>query len=104
MSLILRHAAFSRPSGRWSRSDYVIYDGEHSVGRIFRADVGCTEKTPWMWMIEVHQRRGAGPHHGLAASRDDAMVAFKTSWTAGDHERAAAQCADDAPPDPQTNR
>ena len=80
MPLILRHASVSRPSGQWSRSDYDVHDGEHRVGRIFRADVGRTEKTPWMWTIEFHQRRGAGPHHGLAASRDEAMAAFKTSW------------------------
>ena len=83
MPLILHNASVLRPFSQWSRCDYDVYDGEHRVGRIFRADVGHAEETPWMWMIEFHRCRGAGPHQGLVASREEAMAAFKASWERG---------------------
>jgi hypothetical protein len=60
MTLILKHASASRPSGEWGEDDYdVLADG---VVRIFNSNAGPVG-SPWMWTLafafEASQRRVA---------------------------------------------
>jgi hypothetical protein len=36
-----------------------------------------------MWTIIFHERRGEPPHKGYAATREEAMHAFRRAWEAG---------------------
>ena len=36
-----------------------------------------------MWTIVFHERRGDPPHQGSAATREEAMEAFRRAWDAG---------------------
>jgi hypothetical protein len=81
--LILKRASLSRPSGKWSADDYDVVErdqhGEKDVGRIMRAPQ-APEGTPWFWSITA--RVPQYPHdRGCAATREDAMTAFKAAWS-----------------------
>jgi len=73
MTLVLRRANASRPSGSWQDDDYDVFDGERDVGRIFRQVSGA-----WWWGVGFqHMGRKA---YGTADTREEAMTAFRTEY------------------------
>ncbi len=76
--LILKRASKHRPGGPWHEDDYDVYDGERHIGRIMRHPQ-APEGRPWFWTITAR-----APQHpqdrGYAASREQAMAAFKAAW------------------------
>lgn len=57
-----------------------LEDGRH-VGRIFKSN-SAPRDAPWFWTLDWLSRRGPGPHQGNAATREDAMKAFRAAWDA----------------------
>jgi hypothetical protein len=79
MSLILKRASASRPSGQWNDDDYDVLAAGAVVGRILKvhaAPVG----TPWMWTLAFGHQQDRTPTHGYAATREAAMAACAKSW------------------------
>jgi hypothetical protein len=77
--LILIKANKSRPDGHWSDDVYDVRDADRKViSRIFLATM-VPEGQPWFWTITA--RLPQWPHdRGYAATREEAMVAFKRAW------------------------
>jgi hypothetical protein len=74
VSLVLKRASASRPSGEWSDDDYdVLADGV--VGRIFKPEV--LPGLPWMWTLIFPYHEDRSPTHGYAATREDAMLPLR---------------------------
>jgi hypothetical protein len=62
----------------------VASDGEH-VGRIYLANPHDKHGVNWYWGVAFFERPKASAHHtntwdGFAASRDEAMAAFRAAW------------------------
>jgi hypothetical protein len=70
--LTLRHAQGHRP-GNWGPDDYEVLDGERVVGRIYLDTNGH-------WFRGVSWMLTKRKSYGTAASRDDAMAAFKAEY------------------------
>jgi hypothetical protein len=49
------------------------------VGRIMKA-IAAPEGSPWMWTLAYGHHEDRSPTHGYAATREEAMAAFKKSW------------------------
>ena len=81
MTLILKRAKFSRPSGQWQDEDYdVIADGE-VVGRIL--EEGSPFDPPdlrWTWSITSIWPATRGVTNGTAATLDEAKLEFRAAW------------------------
>ena len=75
--LILVHAA----SGRRTSDDYDIWDNKgRVVGRVFRA-ANSPKEQPWFWIVA--ERAILVPtDRGYAATREEAMAAFRRVWLA----------------------
>jgi hypothetical protein len=79
--LLLVHASTSRPSGHWSDDDYDVRVGDvrgKVIGRIFLSPMAPQDR-PWFWTITVRFPQKP-TQRGYAATRADAMVAFKLAW------------------------
>lgn len=78
--LLLKHAATSRPSGKWNEDDYdALADGD-VVGRIFKANASPVGAS-WMWTLAFGHHEDRTPTRGYAATRETAMDgAFAESW------------------------
>ena len=76
--LILKRASKSRPSGQWSDDDYDVFDGEQHIGRIMWTHAAPADHR-WFWTITVRVPQSAYDR-GYAASREEAMAAFKARW------------------------
>ena len=58
--LLLKRAALSRPSGKWSDDDFdVVADGV-VAGRIFRVNAAPVG-SPWMWTLIFPHHEGRDP-------------------------------------------
>jgi len=82
MTLILKHASASRPSGEWGEDDYDVLADGVVVGRILKvhtAPVG----TPRMWTLAFGHHEDRTPTHGYAATREAAMTGIRKKLAAG---------------------
>ena len=70
-----------RPGGPWSDDDYDVVDDEGDVGRILFAAANYTggPELPWFWSITC-KFPSEPADRGNAASREEAMRAFKARW------------------------
>ena len=74
--LVLISANKSRGSAHWSPDDYDVRDNLGKVvGRIMRHPQAHKDR-PWLWTITARKK----PEKGYAATREDAMAAFKHAW------------------------
>jgi hypothetical protein len=70
VSLILKRASASRPSGEWDDDDFDVLADGAVVGRIMKtaaAPVG----TPWMWTLAFWDHEDRTPTQGYAATREN---------------------------------
>jgi hypothetical protein len=84
--LVLVPAKESRGAGHWSHDDYDVRLSEASgpvVGKIFKAVMGPAG-LDWLWTITERAPR-ALTNRGYAATREEAMEAFKRAWPVSDH-------------------
>ena len=76
--LLLKRASKSRPGGQWSDDDYDVFDGDRHIGRIMWTHAAPLDRR-WFWTITARVPQSAYDR-GYAASREQAMVDFKTRW------------------------
>ena len=58
--------------------DYDVFDGERHLGRIMLHPQAPKDR-PWFWTITARVPQSP-QDKGYAASREDAMAAFKLRW------------------------
>jgi hypothetical protein len=80
MPLILRtmdkHAQLMGWGDHWGDDDYVILDGERSVGRIHKD----TTSPRWIWSVNTSPFPCPPPNNGVAPTLDEAKTAFKERY------------------------
>ena len=79
MTVILKRASTSRPSGEWNDDDYDVLADGAVVGRILKVHA-VPAGSPWMWTLMFGHHEDRTPTHGYAESREAAMAAFAKSW------------------------
>ena len=79
MTLVLKRASASRPSGEWNDDDYDVLAEGIVVGRIMNA-AACAGGH--VMVVDARVRIPRGPHTdaGYGPTREAAMAAFATSW------------------------
>ena len=83
--LVLVPAKESRGAGHWSHDDYDVRLGDANgrvVGKIFKA-VMVPAGLDWLWTITEQTPRKL-TNRGYAATRQEAMEAFKRAWASSD--------------------
>jgi hypothetical protein len=79
MSLTLKRASTSRPSGQSSDEDYdVLADGK-VVGRILQENTSGPPDLRWGWYLMVTPAT-PGVTNGSASTREQAMARFRWAW------------------------
>jgi hypothetical protein len=82
MTLILRpmnrHAKLMGWSTDWPPDDYVVIDGERSVGRIYKEAIHG--ELEWHWSINTSPYPAPPPHNGISKTLEDAKQAFKARY------------------------
>ena len=83
MTLILKRAKLSRPSGQWQDEDYdVLADGK-VVGRIYEDGSASTPPDMrWFWSITAIVPAVPNVTNGHAATLDEAKAKFRDAWKA----------------------
>jgi hypothetical protein len=76
---MLKRASALRPSGEWNEDAYDVLADRAVVGRIMKAKA-APEGSPWFWTLGYGYHEDRLLTHGYAATREDAMAAFKRSW------------------------
>jgi hypothetical protein len=79
--LVLVVASKSRGGNRWSADDYDVRFGSTNgkvVGRIFKASMAPPGRN-WFWTITEHVPQQP-TSRGYAATRTEAMEAFRHAW------------------------
>jgi hypothetical protein len=79
LSLVLKRASTSRPSGEWNDDDFDVLADGAVVGHILKVHAAPLG-TPWMWTLAFGHYEDRTPMHGYAATREAAMTAFAKSW------------------------
>jgi hypothetical protein len=79
VTLILKRASASWPSGEWDDDDFDVLADGVVVGRIFNSKAGPAG-SPWMWTLAFGNHEDRTPTHGNAATCEAAMAAFAKSW------------------------
>jgi hypothetical protein len=82
VTLILKRASASRPSGEWTEDDCDVLTDGVVVGRIVKAAAVPVGQS-WLWTLAFGHHEDRTPTHGYAATREAAMAAFAKSWQAG---------------------
>jgi hypothetical protein len=70
MTLILKRASASRPSGEWNDDDFDVLADGAVVGRIMKA-AASPVGTPWLWTLAFGLHEDRTPTHGYEATRED---------------------------------
>jgi hypothetical protein len=85
VTLILKRASASRPSGEWSDDDYDVLADGIVVGRIMNA-AAAPVGSSWLWTygFDPRERR---PAHGYGRTREAAVAAFAKGWRRGERKK-----------------
>ena len=89
VDLILVSAQESRGGQHWSDDDYDVRLGDATgpvVGKIFKA-VMTPDVLDWLWTITERMPRKP-TDRGYAATREEAVEAFKKAWASSDETSA----------------
>ena len=79
MTLVLKRASASRPSGEWNDDDYDVLADVAIVGRILKA-AAAPVGVPWLWTLAYGHHEDRTPIYGYEPTREAAMAAFANSW------------------------
>ena len=79
-SAVLTLARTFKYCGFGNIDDFVVLDGDRVIGRIFKPPHALSYR-PWFWTITV-EKAPSVENRGYAATREDAMAAFKVRWIA----------------------
>src|SRR5690349_19977511 len=82
MTLILKHASASRPSGEWGEDDYDVLAAVVVDGRILKVHTE-PHRTPRMWTRSFGHHEDRTPTHGYAATREAALTGIRKKLEAG---------------------
>lgn len=67
----------------WSGDDYVVLRDAAEIGRIMKS-LQAPELLPWLWSITDLDCCPSVHNCGFAATREEAMMHFKSRWSALD--------------------